>query len=341
MSKLNVAVLGATGAVGQELLALLDERDFPWANLKLLASPRSAGRRVTVKQKEFVLEAVSESSFDNIDVAFFCAGGAISEQWAPTAVRAGALVIDNTSAFRMLPEVPLVVPEVNGHRIPQQGIIANPNCSTIILALALKPLTEAAPIRRIVVSTYQAVSGAGAKGMTELEAQVKAFSEGKTMEASVLPVASAAKHYPIAFNAIPQIDVFAEDGYTKEEWKMIQETRKIFEMPELAVTATTVRLPIFRSHSESVNIEFTDSISVDDVRRRLSAASGVIVLDNPAEQDYPMPLYAAGKDAVYVGRIRRDPTVPNGINLWVVGDQIRKGAALNAVQIAEIWAERR
>lgn len=341
MKTLNVAVLGATGAVGQELLALLEQRRFPWSNLKLLASARSAGRSLEVGGRHFILEELSQDAFENIDIAFFCAGGAVSEQWAQQAVDAGALVIDNTSAFRMRTDVPLVVPEVNARRIPDAGIIANPNCSTIILALVLKPLVDAVPIRRIVVSTYQAVSGAGAQGMAELESQVRAFAEGKPMEASVLPVAGAPRHFPVAFNAIPQIDVFADDDYTKEEWKMIRETQKIFELPDLAVTATAVRLPIVRSHSESVNIEFDGPLSVDEARQLLRSASGVVLQDEPGEQEYPMPLYTAGEDAVFVGRLRRDPTVPHGINLWVVGDQIRKGAALNALQIAEIWAERR
>ena len=250
-------------------------------------------------------------------------------------------MIDNTSAFRMHENIPLVVPEVNPECIPASGIVANPNCSTILLALVLKPLHELAGLKRIVVSTYQAVSGAGSKGMEELENQVRDHGAGQTMRASVLPVASAPKHYPIAFNAIPQIDVFAEDGYTKEEWKMIKETRKIFSLPTLAITATTVRLPIFRSHCESVNIEMERDISLSSVISSLNSAPGVVVLDSPEEQEYPMPLFTSGKDPVFVGRIRRDATVPHGINLWLVGDQIRKGAALNAIQIAERWAERR
>ncbi|HLS90477.1 MAG TPA: aspartate-semialdehyde dehydrogenase [Limnochordia bacterium] len=337
MKTYKVAILGASGAVGTEFIQLLEERDFPVGELRLLASPRSAGRRVPFRGEELVVEAVGEDSFRGIDIAFFAAGGGVSKEWAPKAVAAGAVVIDNSSAFRLDPEVPLVVPEVNRDAIrTHKGIIANPNCSTTIMVTALAPIHRAARIRRIVVSTYQSVSGAGAKAMAELEAQVRAYAQGEPVTAQVLPVASADKHYPIAFNLIPQIDVFEELGYTKEEWKMVYETRKILDEPGLAVSPTTVRVPVWRSHSESINIETEKPLTVEEARRILSEAEGVEVIDDPQAMAYPMPITATGKDPVYVGRIRRDPSIENGLNLWVVGDQIRKGAALNALQIAEV-----
>ncbi|NLY10446.1 MAG: aspartate-semialdehyde dehydrogenase [Firmicutes bacterium] len=339
MKKQNVAVLGATGAVGEEILNMLVERAFPLGELRLLASPRSAGQKKVVDGKEYVIEAVSEDSFENIDIAFFCAGGSVSEKYAKHAVKAGAVVIDNTSAFRLKPDIPLVVPEVNGEDIlKHQGIIANPNCSTTIMAVALAPIHKKAQIKRVVVSTYQAVSGAGFAGMQELEQQVRDYVADKPMEANVLPVASGEKHYPIAFNAIPQIDVFEEGDYTKEEWKMIKETQKIFNEP-LRITATTVRLPIMRSHCESINVETELPLSPEECKELLRQAPGIEVLDEVAEQQYPMPIFTSGKDPVYVGRIRKDFSVKNGINLWVVGDQIRKGAALNAIQIAEFLTQ--
>jgi len=336
MDRYNVAVLGATGAVGQELLSILVERGFPIASLRLLASPRSAGRTVVVGGRDYVVEAVHEEAFAGIDIAFFCAGGSVSQRWAQAAVQAGAVVIDNTSAFRLQPEVPLVVPEVNGRAALQhRGIIANPNCSTIIMVMALKPILDEAGIKRVVVSTYQAVSGAGFAAMEELRQQTEDYVMGRELEARVLPVSSGERHYPIAFNLIPQIDVFAEDGYTKEEWKMVKETQKILDVPNLPVSATTVRVPTLRCHCEAVNVETEEELSPERCREILARFPGVKVMDSPAEQLYPMPLFTSGLDDVYVGRIRRDLTVPHGLNLWVVGDQIRKGAALNAVQIAE------
>lgn len=336
MSRYNVAILGATGAVGEELLGLLHERDFPIDNLRLLASARSAGKKIPYANGELAVEEVGPDSFRDVDLAFFSAGGSISRQWVSHAVESGALVIDNTSAFRLDPIVPLVVPEVNGRVcFDHQGIIANPNCSTIIMVVALAPIHREAKIKRVVVSTYQAVSGAGVAGMQELEDQVAAHVKGEPIQAKYLPVSSLPKHHQIAFNVIPHIDVFDELDYTREEWKMVHETRKIFGEETMAISPTTVRVPVFRSHAESINIETELPISVERVKEVLREADGVIVQDNPREMEYPMPLHTSGKDEVFVGRIRKDPTIPNGINLWVVGDQIRKGAALNAVQIAE------
>lgn len=336
MKKLNVAILGATGMVGQELLDILVEREFPIGNLTLLSSARSAGSRVLVGGKEYAVQEVTPEAFKGIDVAFFAAGGQVSEQWVQPAVEAGALVIDNTSAFRLRDDVPLIVPEVNGDEIRNHnGIISNPNCSTIIMAIVLKPILDRAGLKRIVVSTYQAVSGAGGRGMDELRRQTEDYVAGRELEASILPVANDPKHYPIAFNVIPQIDSFAEHDYTKEEWKMVYETQKLFKDPNLKVSPTTIRIPVMRSHAESINVETVSPLSPEECRELLRQAPGVVLLDNPKEQEYPMPLFTSGKDPVYVGRIRRDLTVENGLNLWVVGDQIRKGAALNAVQIAE------
>ena len=339
MKKYNVAILGATGAVGQEFLNLIEERNFPFAELKLLASKRSAGKKIQFMGKEYTVEEATDASFEGVDIALF-AGGAASKTFAPAAVKAGAVVIDNSSAFRMDPEVPLVVPEVNPEAIAShKGIIANPNCSTIIMVMALKPLYDVSKIKRIVVSTYQAVSGGGKEAMAELEEQVKAINEGREVVANILPGASLAKHYPIAFNLIPQIDVFKENLYTKEEMKMIDETKKIMSDDSLRITATTVRVPVYRSHAESVNVEFEDEISVEKAREVLAAFPGVTLTDNPDEQVYPMPLETSGKDDVEVGRIRKDYSIDNGLNFWVCGDQIRKGAALNALQIAEYMIE--
>ena len=302
MKKYNVAILGATGAVGQEFLNLIEERNFPFANLKMLASKRSAGKKIQFMGKEYTVEETTDESFKDVEIALF-AGGAASKQFAPAAVKAGAVVIDNSSAFRMDPEVPLVVPEVNPQAIARhKGIIANPNCSTIIMLMALKPLYDLSKIKRIVVSTYQAVSGGGKEAMAELEQQV---------------------------------DVFYDNLYTKEEMKMVNETKKILEDDSLRITATTVRVPVYRSHAESVNIEFEDEVSVEAARKAIDAFPGAIVRDNPAEQIYPMPLFTSGKNDVEVGRIRKDESIEHGLNLWVCGDQIRKGAALNALQIAE------
>lgn len=335
MKKYNVAILGATGAVGQEFLRLIAERNFPFAELKLLASARSAGKIINFLDKAYTVEEARPESFDNVHIALF-AGGAASKEFAQEAVRRGAVVIDNSSAFRMDPDVPLVVPEVNPQDIRKhKGIIANPNCSTIIMCMALKPIYDAVKIKRIVVSTYQAVSGAGKEAIDELDDQVQAIIEGRPVEARILPSASLPKHYQIAFNLLPQIDVFLDNGYTKEEMKMVHETHKILGDSTIGVTATTVRVPVYRSHSESINLELADELSVVKAKELLAAFPGVIVQDNPAEMVYPMPLFTSDKDEVFVGRIRRDDTVSFGLNMWVVGDQIRKGAALNALQIAE------
>ena len=335
MKKYNVAILGATGAVGQEFLNLIEERKFPFAELKMLASKRSAGKKIQFMGKEYTVEEATEDSFKGVDIALF-AGGAASKTFAPAAVKAGAVVIDNSSAFRMDPEVPLVVPEVNPEAIANhKGIIANPNCSTIIMVMALKPLYNVSKIKRVVVSTYQAVSGGGKEAMAELEEQVKAINEGRPVVANILPGASLAKHYQIAFNLIPQIDVFKDNLYTKEEMKMIDETKKIMNDDSMRITATTIRVPVYRSHAESVNVEFEDEISVEKAREVLAAFPGVTLTDNPDEQIYPMPLETSGKDDVEVGRIRKDYSTDNALNFWVCGDQIRKGAALNALQIAE------
>ena len=335
MKKYRVAILGATGAVGQEFLNLIEERKFPFSELRLLASSRSAGKKIAFMGKEYTVEETTADSFAGIDIALF-AGGAASKEFAPHAVKAGAVVIDNSSAFRMDPEVPLVVPEVNPEAIKKhKGIIANPNCSTIIMVMGLKPLYDLAKIRRIVVSTYQAVSGAGKEGMAELEEQVAALSSGKEPAANILPVGSLPKHYQIAFNLIPQIDVFMDNLYTKEEMKMIDETKKIIGDDALRITATTVRVPVYRSHAESVNVEFESEISLDAARQALAAFPGVILHDNPAEQEYPMPLFTSGRTDVEIGRLRRDESTDHALNFWICGDQIRKGAALNALQIAE------
>ena len=335
MKKYNVAILGATGAVGQEFLRLIEERKFPFAELKLLASKRSAGKQIDFMGKTYTVEEATPESFEGVQIALF-AGGSISKTLAPEAVKRGAVVIDNSSAFRMDPEVPLVVPEVNPQAISaHKGIIANPNCSTIIMVMALKPIYDLAKIKRIVVSTYQAVSGAGKEAIDELNDQVKASLEGREMVANILPSASLDKHYPIAFNLIPHIDVFVEDDYTKEEMKMVHETHKILDDYTIGISPTTVRVPVYRSHSESINLEFEGPVSVDEVRKALAAFPGVIVQDDPANMEYPMPLYTSNENDVRVGRIRPDRSVEHGLNLWVVGDQIRKGAALNALQIAE------
>ncbi len=339
MKKYNVAILGATGAVGQEFLHLIEERNFPFANLKLLASKRSAGKKIQFKGEEYTVEEATDDSFRDVEIALF-AGGAASKAFAPAAVKAGAVVIDNSSAFRMDPDVPLVVPEVNPQAISRhKGIIANPNCSTIIMVMALKPLYDLSKIKRVVVSTYQAVSGGGKEAMAELEQQVQDIVAGKQVTASILPGASLPKHYQIAFNLIPQIDVFQDNLYTKEEMKMINETKKIMEDDSMRITATTVRVPVYRSHAESVNVEFEDEVSVEAAKKALAAFPGIIMKDNPAEMEYPMPLETSGRNDVEVGRLRKDESIEHGLNFWVCGDQIRKGAALNALQIAEYMME--
>ncbi|WP_037351795.1 aspartate-semialdehyde dehydrogenase [Selenomonas sp. FC4001] len=340
MKKYNVAILGATGAVGQEFLNLIEERNFPFANLKMLASKRSAGKKIQFMSKEYTVEEATVDSFKDVDIALF-AGGSASKEFAPAAVKAGAVVIDNSSTFRMDPEVPLVVPEVNPEAIAQhKGIIANPNCSTIIMVMALKPLYDIAKIKRVVVSTYQAVSGGGKEAMAELEQQVADIVAGKPVTANILPGAALKKHYQIAFNLLPQIDVFKENLYTKEEMKMIDETKKIMSDNDMRITATTIRVPVYRSHAESVNVEFADEVSVEAARKALEAFPGVEVVDNPDEQLYPQPLETSGKNDVAVGRLRKDYSIDHGLNMWVCGDQIRKGAALNALQIAEYMIEK-
>ncbi|MBM3706423.1 MAG: aspartate-semialdehyde dehydrogenase [Actinobacteria bacterium] len=332
MKQYNVAVAGVTGAVGKVFLSILEERNFPVKNLKALASVRSAGTKINFKNEEFEVEELSAGSFNNIDIALFSAGASRSKEFAPHAAESGAVVIDNSSAFRMDDGVPLVVPEVNpGDAFKHNGIIANPNCSTIIMAVAVKPIYDISPIKRIVVSTYQAVSGAGAKAITELEKQSRAIicESRKTVDCEVFPV-------QIAFNVIPHIDVFLENGYTKEEMKMHHETRKIFGDNSISVSATTVRVPVFTSHSESINIETVKKVSVLQARQAILNGSGVSLMDDTVNKIYPTPLDASGKDNVFVGRLREDISIENGLNLWAVGDQLRKGAALNAIQIAEL-----
>ena len=330
--KYNVAVVGATGAVGEQMREVLEERAFPVDELRLLASERSAGQFLPFQNRQIRVEILGEDSFNGIDIGLFSAGSAVSTKYAPIAVRAGAVVVDNTSFFRMEPDVPLVVPEVNAKEIVKytaRGIIANPNCSTIQMVVALKPIHDVARIKRVVVSTYQSVSGAGRKAMEELSQQVAALFSGKEIEKEKFP-------HQIAFNCIPHIDAFTENGYTKEEMKMVNETRKILNEPALPVTATTVRVPVFCSHSESVNVETERKLTAKQAKALLREAPGIIVADEPESDVYPMALDAVGIDATLVGRIREDESVANGLNLWVVADNLRKGAALNAVQIAEI-----
>ena len=330
--KYNVAIVGATGAVGEQMREVLEERKFPVGEMRLLASERSAGQFLEFEGRQHRVGVLNENSFENTDIALFSAGGAVSAKYAPLAVSAGAVVVDNTACFRMVPDIPLVVPEVNASAISdykKRRIIANPNCSTIQMVVALKPIHDAARIKRVVVSTYQSVSGAGRQAMEELSQQVAALYNSKDVEKKKFP-------HQIAFNCIPHIDVFMEDGYTKEEWKMIHETRKILGEPSLAITATTVRVPVFFSHSESVNVETEKKLTAAEVKSLLRQAPGIIVADAPETNLYPLALDATGKDATYVGRIREDQSVQNGINLWVVADNLRKGAALNAVQIVEI-----
>ena len=325
MKKVNIAVVGATGMVGRTFLKVLEERDFPFDQLYCFASKKSAGEQVSCKGKTYVVEELTETSFDrDIQIALFSAGGDISKHFAPIAAAKGVIVIDNSSAWRMDPDVPLVVPEVNPEAIfKHKNIIANPNCSTIQAVVALKPLQKAYGLKRVIYSTYQAVSGSGVKGIADLEEGLK----GNHL--------CACYPHPIAVNCIPQIDVFTENGYTKEEMKMILETQKILEDSNLKVTATTVRVPIFNGHSESINIELKESFEVADVKRLLSESPGVVVKDDPENSVYPLASTANGTDEVYVGRIRRDFSLDNGLNLWVVADNIRKGAASNAIQIAE------
>lgn len=330
MKKYKVAIVGATGAVGEEMLKVLGERDFPLSELKLLASSRSAGRRLTFKRAAVAVGELTESSFAGVDIALFSAGSNISKKYAPLAAKAGAVVIDNSSAFRMDPEVPLVVPEVNPQEMEKhKGIIANPNCSTIQLVVVLKPLHNQARIKRLVVSTYQSVSGTGRDAMKELTEQSKVVLAGHPAKIEVYP-------HQIAFNLIPHIDDFVTGAYTKEELKLVNETRKILKEPDLKITATAVRVPVLISHSESVNIEMEEKLSASEAHQILEKAPGVTVIDDPGELVYPTPVMAAGKDDCFVGRIREDDSVASGLNLWIVTDNLRKGAALNAVQIAEL-----
>jgi aspartate-semialdehyde dehydrogenase len=328
-SKYVVAVAGATGAVGREMIEILEERNFPVSELVPLASERSEGERLEFRGQKWTVKRLTKDSFAGVDIALFSAGGQRSLEFAPAAVAAGAVVIDNSSAFRMDPKVPLVVPEVNPHAVAKHsGIIANPNCSTIGMVVVLKPIHDKAKIKRIVVTTFQSVSGTGKKAMDELAGQTVALLNFRDVETKVYP-------HQIAFNCLPHIDSFLENGYTKEEMKMVNETRKIMGDDSIRLTATTVRVPVFRCHGEAINIEMEKKISPNEVRALLSAAPGVIVYDDPARNVYPLQLDVAGKDEVYVGRIREDESVPNGFNMWVVSDNLRKGAALNAVQIAE------
>lgn len=335
MRRLRVAIVGATGVVGQEFLKILAERDFPVDKLTLLASARSEGKSVEFRGEALRVGRISEEAIAGHDVAFFAAGASVSREYAPYAAEKGVLVIDNSSAFRMDPEVPLVVPEVNpGDILKHQGIIANPNCTTTIMVMALKPIDDAATVKRAVVSTYQAVSGAGAKAMEALFRESKAYLAGEDVVPEALPSTSFPKHYQIAFNVIPQVDVFQDMMYSKEEWKTVHETSKIIGRT-LRITATTVRVPVERSHSISLNLETEHKLTREQALEVLSKAPGVQVIDDPGEMLYPMPLLASGTDRVQVGRVREDNSIPSGLNLWVVGDQLRKGAALNAVQIGE------
>lgn len=333
--KWNIAIVGATGAVGTQMIECLEERDFPVGKIKYLASSRSAGEILEYKGKPVLVEELTHDSFAGIDIALFSAGGDRSKEFCPSAVKAGAVCIDNSSAWRMDPDVPLVVPEVNPAAIAdyaKKGIIANPNCSTIQMVVALKPLHDHAQIKRIVVSTYQAVSGTGRKAIDELRVQVGELLNGRPANTEVYP-------HQIAFNCLPQIDAFCENGYTKEEMKMVNETRKIMDS-EIKVTATTVRVPVFYGHCESVNIETVKDISVATAMELIAAAPGCELVDDIAEGLYPMPVDASGQDLVQVGRIRKDQSVEHGLNLWIVADNIRKGAATNAVQLAELLIEK-
>ncbi len=330
MKKPVVAVAGATGAVGREMLKTLEQRNFPAKEVICLASSRSAGTGISFKDQELTVRELGVNSFDGVDLAIFSAGGAISEKYAPIAVKSGCVVVDNSNAWRMDKDVPLVVPEVNPEALEKhRGIIANPNCSTIQMVVVLKPLHDAGTIKRVIVSTYQAVSGSGQKAVEELETQVKQLLSMQEAEPKVYP-------YQIAFNCLPHIDVFLENDYTREEMKMVNETKKIMGDYNIKVSATTVRVPVFYGHSESVNIETEKKITPREARAILSQAPGVTVLDNPSENIYPMPIFAAGEDDIFVGRIREDETIDNGLNMWIVADNIRKGAALNTVQISEL-----
>jgi len=332
--KYNIAVAGATGAVGNQMIRCLEEMNFPVHSVEFLASSRSVGRQLRFKGDLVEVKELKEDSFKGIDIALFSAGGGTSQRFAPLAARDGCVVVDNSSAWRMDPKIPLVVPEVNPHaiaRYTEKGIIANPNCSTIQMVVVLHPIHKKYGIKRIVVSTYQAVSGTGKKAIDELFDQTRAMINFLDYETHVYP-------HRIAFNCLPHIDTFLDNGYTKEEMKMVNETRKIMEDDSIAVTATTVRVPVFFGHSESVNIETKDPLSAEDVKALLQNSPGVKVMDDPQKNLYPLATDAAGQDLTLVGRIRRDESIPNGINMWIVADNIRKGAATNAVQIAQFLA---
>jgi len=327
----NLAIAGVTGAVGQEFLRILEQRDFPFDSLRMLASSRSAGKTIEFKAKQYTVQELTADSFEGIDIALFSAGGSRSKEFAAAAVKAGAVVVDNSSAFRMDPDVPLVVPEVNADKIADhKGIIANPNCSTIIANVPVWPLHKANPVKRMIISTYQAASGAGYSAMVELETQAREILDGKEPTCEAFPC-------QIAFNCFCHNSALGPDGYNQEEVKMVKETQKIFDCPDIAITCTCVRIPVMRAHCESINLEFTDPITPDQVRDLLNTAPGVSVMDDRENNRFPMPIDASGKDDVYVGRIRQDFSIPDnrGINIWVAGDQLRKGAALNAIQIAE------
>ncbi|HHN47025.1 MAG TPA: aspartate-semialdehyde dehydrogenase [Planctomycetes bacterium] len=332
MSAKNVAVAGATGAVGVEMLKVLEDRGFPVKDIRVMASERSVGRKLKFRGQDIVVEELAKASFKGVDIALFSAGGGRSKEFAPRAAKEGALVIDNSSAFRMDPEVPLVIPEINAEAARKhKGIIANPNCTTIIMAVAVYPIHKAAGVKRLIVASYQATSGAGQKAMQELDDQVKAYSAGKPMQAEAFP-------YQIAFNVLPHIGNFLDNGYTEEEMKLVHETHKIFGDSSIRISGTTVRVPVFRAHSEAVFMDLEKEISVESARKILSNAPGIKVVDEPSKKLYPMPLDASGQYDVLVGRIRKDTSSDNGLAMWVAGDQLLKGAALNAVQIAELFA---
>jgi aspartate-semialdehyde dehydrogenase len=325
----HVAIVGATGAVGQELLSILDERKFPVSELSLLASARSAGRRLAFAGTDLAVQELTERSFAGVDFALFSVSASISKVFAPAAVRAGAIIIDDSSAFRMDPQVPLVVTEVNPHALEQhQGIIAHPNCSTIPLVMVLNPLHQRARVKRVVVATYQSVSGHGARAMQELDQQTRALVAGQAAAVEVFP-------HQIAFNCLPQVDAFGELGYTGEEWKIAHETHKILTDDSIKLSATTVRVPVYRCHSEAVNVETERKLSAQEARELLATTPGVMVVDDPEKNQYPMPVTVTGRDEVFVGRIREDPSHDRALNLWLVSDNLRKGAALNMVQIME------
>ena len=333
----HVAVVGATGAVGQQMLHTLEQRNFPISKLTLLSSERSAGKKVMFKNEEYTVQVATPESFEGVQIALFSAGGSVSKQFAPEAVKRGAIVVDNTSAYRMDENVPLVVPEVNEEALKNHnGIIANPNCSTIQMVVALEPIRKQYGLNKVIVSTYQAVSGAGAAAINELKEQSKAILNGEEFTPEILPVGSDEKHYQIAFNAIPQIDKFQENGFTFEEMKMINETKKIMTMPKLHVAATCVRLPVETGHSESVYVEVdSQDVSTQQLKELLKNSDGITLQDDPSQQLYPMPANCVGKNDVFVGRIRKDLDRDNGFHMWIVSDNLLKGAAWNSVQIAE------